>query len=177
MIQSWQQLGLTLTKRPKRFARRPPRSETAQPQSLPAPFIALILMPTLVVHHRAARYIQRLGARTKAQLLAKLEQLARDPKTISGIKPLAGEWAGFFRLRHGDLRVIDLEDKANDAIVIAHVGPVATFTSNRIRHGWTQTELARRSGIRLETISRIESGKHIPRQETLLKLDRALAGK
>ena len=49
--------------------------------------------------------------------------------------------------------------------------------TDRIRHGWTQTELARRSGVRLETISRIESGKHIPRQETLLKLDRALAGK
>jgi ribosome-binding protein aMBF1 (putative translation factor) len=49
------------------------------------------------------------------------------------------------------------------------------LASERIRRGWTQTELARRSGVRLETISRIESGKHIPRQETLLKLDRALA--
>lgn len=49
--------------------------------------------------------------------------------------------------------------------------------NDRIRRGWTQTELARRSGIRLETISRIESGKHIPRRETLLKLDRALSGK
>ncbi|MGA2232383.1 MAG: helix-turn-helix transcriptional regulator [Tepidisphaeraceae bacterium] len=48
---------------------------------------------------------------------------------------------------------------------------------DRIRRGWTQTELARRSGIRLETISRIESGKHIPRQETLIKLDRALSAK
>jgi transcriptional regulator with XRE-family HTH domain len=49
--------------------------------------------------------------------------------------------------------------------------------TDRIRHGWTQTELARRSGVRLETIGRIESGKHIPRQETLIKLDRALSGK
>lgn len=49
--------------------------------------------------------------------------------------------------------------------------------ADRIRHGWTQTELARRSGVRLETIGRIESGKHVPRQETLLKLDRALSGK
>jgi DNA-binding XRE family transcriptional regulator len=49
--------------------------------------------------------------------------------------------------------------------------------TDRIRRGWTQTELARRSGVRLETISRIESGKHVPRQETLLKLDRALSGK
>jgi DNA-binding XRE family transcriptional regulator len=49
--------------------------------------------------------------------------------------------------------------------------------TDRVRHGWTQTELARRSGVRLETISRIESGKHIPRRETLLKLDRALSAK
>jgi transcriptional regulator with XRE-family HTH domain len=51
------------------------------------------------------------------------------------------------------------------------------LVNDRIRRGWTQTELARRSSVRLETISRIESGKHAPRQETLLKLDRALAGK
>jgi DNA-binding XRE family transcriptional regulator len=51
------------------------------------------------------------------------------------------------------------------------------LVSDRIRRGWTQTELARRSGVRLETISRIESGKHVPRQETLLKLDRALSEK
>jgi len=51
------------------------------------------------------------------------------------------------------------------------------LSTDRIRRGWRQTELARRSGARLETISRIESGKHIPRQETLLKLDRALSGR
>ena len=51
------------------------------------------------------------------------------------------------------------------------------LVNDRIRHGWTQTELARRSGIRLETISRIESGKHVPRRETLLKIERALSGK
>jgi len=41
----------------------------------------------------------------------------------------------------------------------------------------TQTELARRTGVRLETISRIESGKYVPRREMMVKLDRALAGK
>ena len=51
------------------------------------------------------------------------------------------------------------------------------LVNDRIRHGWTQTELARRSGVRLDAISRIESGKHVPRQETLVKLDRALSAK
>lgn len=47
--------------------------------------------------------------------------------------------------------------------------------TGRIRRGWTQKELARRAGVRLETVCRIEAGKHIARRETLLKLDRALA--
>jgi predicted transcriptional regulator len=51
------------------------------------------------------------------------------------------------------------------------------LVNDRIRGGWIQTELARRSGVRLETISRIASGKHAPRQETLLKRDRALSAK
>jgi len=56
-------------------------------------------------------------------LTAKLTDLAQNPEAMPGVKPMSGEWAGFFRLRHGDLRVIDLHDRANDTIVIAHVGP------------------------------------------------------
>jgi mRNA interferase RelE/StbE len=80
-------------------------------------------MPGLVVHKRAARYVTRMDARIKAQLLAKIEELARNPDTMPGVKPMAGEWAGYHRLRHGDLRVIFLHDRAADIIVVAHVGP------------------------------------------------------
>ena len=61
-----------------------------------------------------------------------------------------------------------------DARQAVDVSIARSLITDRIKHGWTQTELARRSGVRLETISRIETGKHIPRRETLLKLDRAL---
>jgi DNA-binding XRE family transcriptional regulator len=40
--------------------------------------------------------------------------------------------------------------------------------------GLTQQELARRAGIRQETLSRIESGKRTPTMKTLKKIDRAL---
>ncbi len=80
-------------------------------------------MPKLVVHKRAARYLQRMDARIKAQLTAKLEELAKNPAAIPGVQPMAGEWAGHYRLRHGDLRVIYLHDRAEDTIVIAHIGP------------------------------------------------------
>ncbi|MGD0137473.1 MAG: type II toxin-antitoxin system RelE/ParE family toxin [Tepidisphaeraceae bacterium] len=80
-------------------------------------------MPKLVVHSRAGRYIEKLDARIKSQLIGKLGELANDPNAMPGVKPMAGEWAGFYRLRHGNLRIIYLYDRANDTIVIAHVGP------------------------------------------------------
>jgi mRNA interferase RelE/StbE len=80
-------------------------------------------MPQLVVHNRAAHYIKRMDARVKKQLLAKLKELARNPNGVPGVKPMAGEWNGYYRLRHGDLRIIYLHDRAHDTIVVAHVGP------------------------------------------------------
>src|SRR5437899_2411377 len=40
--------------------------------------------------------------------------------------------------------------------------------------GWTQAELAVRAGVRQETISRIETGKHSPGLKTMAKIDGAL---
>jgi len=80
-------------------------------------------MPAIVVHRRAARYFQRMDTRVKRQLKAKLELLARNPDAMPGVKRMAGEWEGFYRLRHGDLRVIYFHDRSVDTIFIAHVGP------------------------------------------------------
>jgi DNA-binding XRE family transcriptional regulator len=43
----------------------------------------------------------------------------------------------------------------------------------RAAAGWTQAELADRAGVRQETVSRLESGKHAPNVRTVDKLDRA----
>lgn len=40
--------------------------------------------------------------------------------------------------------------------------------------GWSQAELARRAGLRPETLNRIEQGKHSASVATIDKLDRAL---
>ena len=45
----------------------------------------------------------------------------------------------------------------------------------RAAANWTQEQLARKAGVRAETISRIESGKHRPQAGTVERLDRALA--
>jgi DNA-binding XRE family transcriptional regulator len=44
----------------------------------------------------------------------------------------------------------------------------------RIAAGLTQQELAKRVGVRPETISRLESAKHLPRIETMERIDRVL---
>jgi ribosome-binding protein aMBF1 (putative translation factor) len=45
---------------------------------------------------------------------------------------------------------------------------------HRRRAGLTQVELARRAGIRAETLNRIEQGKHSPSISTVEKIERAL---
>jgi predicted transcriptional regulator len=44
----------------------------------------------------------------------------------------------------------------------------------RRKLGLSQGELARRAGIRLETLNRIEQGKNAPSVPTITKIDRAL---
>jgi DNA-binding XRE family transcriptional regulator len=45
---------------------------------------------------------------------------------------------------------------------------------DRVAAGLSQKELAKRAGIRVETLCRIETGKHTPSVATLQKIDRAL---
>ena len=43
--------------------------------------------------------------------------------------------------------------------------------------GMTQAQLAKRAGIRVETISRLESGKHIPSVRTMDKIEAAITSR
>ncbi len=47
---------------------------------------------------------------------------------------------------------------------------------DRLAAGLTQRELARRAGIRPETLSRLEGGRYTPTAETVARIDRALKG-
>ena len=46
--------------------------------------------------------------------------------------------------------------------------------SRRIKAGWTQKELSKRAGVRLETLSRLESGEHAPNAKTVARLNNTL---
>ena len=45
----------------------------------------------------------------------------------------------------------------------------------RNRAGWSQAELARRAGVRKETVHRLEAGKNNPDEATFTKIEKALA--
>lgn len=76
-----------------------------------------------------------MDARTKAQLMAKLEELAHNPEQMPGVKPMHGEWAGHHRLRHGDLRVIFVHDALRTRSSSGTSVRAATFTSKKLRCG------------------------------------------
>jgi DNA-binding XRE family transcriptional regulator len=60
------------------------------------------------------------------------------------------------------------------AVATARVIIARQIIRGRKLAGWTQAELAARVGVRQETISRIETGKHSPGVKTMAKIDRAL---
>jgi DNA-binding XRE family transcriptional regulator len=66
------------------------------------------------------------------------------------------------------------KDGSVPAIEFARADIAREIVRRRIAAGMTQQELAKRVGVRPETISRLEAGKHIPRTETIERIDRTL---
>lgn len=60
------------------------------------------------------------------------------------------------------------------AVAYARASLARKIVRQRRRLGLTQVELARRAGIRPETLNRVEQGKHTPTVATVAKIDRAL---
>jgi DNA-binding XRE family transcriptional regulator len=67
-----------------------------------------------------------------------------------------------------------LPDGNYPALEYLRVSIAQNILRHRRRLGLTQVELARRAGIRPETLNRIEQGKHSPSVATVDKIDRAL---
>ena len=60
------------------------------------------------------------------------------------------------------------------AVDFARASIARSIIQERRELGLTQQELARLAGVRQETVSRLESGKHSPTVRTVEKIDRAL---
>jgi predicted transcriptional regulator len=66
------------------------------------------------------------------------------------------------------------KDGSVPALEFARADIAREIVRRRISAGLTQQELARRVGVRPETISRLEAAKHLPHAETIERIDRAL---
>ena len=60
------------------------------------------------------------------------------------------------------------------AVEYARASLARKIIRDRVAVGLSQRDLALRAGVRVETLCRIETGKHIPSVPTIDKLDRAL---
>jgi len=60
------------------------------------------------------------------------------------------------------------------AVAFARGSIARSIVTERKQLGLTQEALAKRAGIRQETLSRLESGKHSPTIRTVQKIERAL---
>jgi DNA-binding XRE family transcriptional regulator len=65
-------------------------------------------------------------------------------------------------------------DGTYPAVEYARVSLARKIILHRESLGWTQAELARRSGVPAETLCRLETGKVTPALGTVAKLERAL---
>ena len=60
------------------------------------------------------------------------------------------------------------------AVEALTAGLARSLIRRRRALGWSQAELARRAGVRLETVNRLELGKHVLTLPTVSKIERAL---
>lgn len=74
------------------------------------------------------------------------------------------------------LTALPMADTAGRRPAVASLRAVLArdIVRDRERVGWSQAELARRAKIRVETLNRIETGKHTPSVATIEKIDAAL---
>jgi DNA-binding XRE family transcriptional regulator len=66
------------------------------------------------------------------------------------------------------------KDGTSEARSFVRASIARTLIKERRKHGLTQVQLAKLAGIRQETISRLESGKHRANPETWDQIEKAL---
>ena len=67
------------------------------------------------------------------------------------------------------------KDGSRPALEFGRASLTRSLIVRRLQAGWTQEELAKRAGVRVETISRLESGKHHPQAATIEQIEAAFA--
>lgn len=84
-------------------------------------------MRRISLHRRAVKYLRRMPRERQVEVVRALEDLAALPKPADhpNVRPLAGEFSGWFRLRVGAYRAIVQARKegADETIYVDYIGP------------------------------------------------------
>jgi len=80
-------------------------------------------MSKVVVHKRAAKYIKKLPKVQYNRIKKILKQLEENPLEYPGIKSMVGQWAGYHRIKVGNIRIIFFFNKEENIVYVDHVGP------------------------------------------------------
>lgn len=80
-------------------------------------------MYRVVVHQRAANYLKRLPQSQKKRIKSVLHDLASDPSNYPNVKSMVGEWAGYRRIRVGNIRIVFWLVVTEKIIYVDHIGP------------------------------------------------------
>jgi DNA-binding XRE family transcriptional regulator len=99
-----------------------------------------------------------------------------EPNELARLERLAARAEAAERSQLAVLPEFPLTDASGNrpAVAFARVSISRSLIQDRRAAGLSQQDLARRAGVRQETISRIESGKHSPTVRTVEKIDRVL---
>lgn len=99
--------------------------------------------------------------------------------TLSGERFVILPEAAYLRLLEGvepTLPLPERDERGNyPAVEATRVILARKLIAARGERGWSQAELARRAGVRVETLNRLEQGKHRASVATIDKLEAALA--
>jgi len=79
-------------------------------------------MYKVIVHKRAVKYLKKVTESQKKKIKDTLLKLSTDPNKYSGVKSMAGEWAGYMRIRIGNVRIIFWVDRDRKIIYVDHIG-------------------------------------------------------
>ena len=80
-------------------------------------------MSKVIVHRHAVKYLNRLPKETKQRIREILKKLENNPLDQSNVKHMVGDWAGYHRIRAGNLRIIFWYDQTDDIVYVDHIEP------------------------------------------------------
>ena len=79
-------------------------------------------MSKIIIHRRVANYARKLPAQKKARLKELLKQLQQEPLEQPQVRQMMGNWAGYYRIRLGNLRIIFWYDADTDTVYVDYIG-------------------------------------------------------